>query len=205
MHQTSDRALERNIGAFAGWPKANDWYGEVWEGIMHCCTGNAARAIYFIWEKILTFDSGELRVNLLLNRASPWADIDSHIPYTGQVDVRIKQAVDLSVRIPEWVKPDDVGVQVNGADRRLGWDGRYAVVGRVEPKDVATMNFPIEERTDQVWIEKEEYHLVRRGNEVVAISPPGRVCPLYERPQYRQNSTRWRRAERFVSNEVFKW
>jgi len=205
MHQTTVRVLERNVGAFAGWPKANDWYGDVWEGIMHCCTGNSTRAIYFIWEKILTFDSGKLKVNLLLNRASPWADVDSHIPYTGQVDVKIKQPVDLSIRIPEWVKPEDVKAQVNGADRDLGWDGRYAVVGAVKAGDTAVMTFPIEERTDTVWIEKEKYELARKGNEIVAISPPGRICPLYQRAHYRQDSTRWRKIERFVSNEVFEW
>ena len=205
MNECTDRVLERNIGAFAGWPKANDWYGEEAEGIMHCCTGNAARAIYFIWEKILTFDAGRLRVNLLLNRASPWADVDSHVPYVGQVDVRIKRAADLSIRIPEWVSPEQVNVCVNGDPRGLSWLGRYAGVGQVQPGDVATMTFPIAERTDELWVEKELYQVVRKGNDVVAIRPPGKVCPFYQRAHYRQNATRLRKIERFVSAEVFPW
>ena len=31
-----------------------------------------------------------LSVNLLLNRASPWVDVDSHIPYEGRVDLKVK-------------------------------------------------------------------------------------------------------------------
>lgn len=53
---------------------------------------------------MLEYDAGKLSVNLLLNRASPWADVDSYIPFEGQADVRIKQACELQVHIPEWVK-----------------------------------------------------------------------------------------------------
>ena len=174
-------------------------------GTMHCCTGNGTRALYYLWDHILRYDSGRLRVNLLLNRASPWADVDSHIPYMGQVDVKVKQPVDLSLRIPEWVKPSEVRVQVNGQDRRVSWAGRYVQVGEMKPGNVATMLFPIAERTDNAFIEKERYWLVRKGNDVVKIEPPGRYCPIYQREHYRVNSTRWRQMERFVSQEVIHW
>ena len=107
-----DRVPERNVGAFAGWPTANDWG---W-GIMHCCTGNATRTLFYIWEHILTYQQGQLHVNLLLNRASPWADVDSHIPYAGRVDVKIKQSVELFIRIPEWTTPDQVRLRGQWAE-----------------------------------------------------------------------------------------
>ncbi|GAH86606.1 unnamed protein product, partial [marine sediment metagenome] len=47
--------IERNRGAFAGWALPNAWMGaqaHFRKGIMHCCTGNGARAIYYIWEHI---------------------------------------------------------------------------------------------------------------------------------------------------------
>jgi hypothetical protein len=200
-HQTTERVAERNLGAFAGWPTANDWYTGAGRGIMHCCTYRGARVIYFLWDRMLQHENGRLRVNLLLNRASPWADVDSHIPYVGQVDVRVKEPVELWIRIPEWVEPAEARLQVNGAEREVSWEGRYAAVGGVKPGDVATLTFPIDERTDVVYIEKERYTLVRKGNEVVAIDPPGRNCPLYQRDHYRVDSTRWRKVERFVSKE----
>ena len=45
---TCDHVPERNIGAFAGWPTANDWFAGYGSGIMGCCTGNATRALYYI-------------------------------------------------------------------------------------------------------------------------------------------------------------
>ena len=193
-YETTDGVIERNIGGFAGWPEASDWG----TAIMHCCTGNSTRSIYYLWDSILKYDSGKLRVNLLLNRASPWADVDSHLPYTGQVNVRIKQPVDLAIRIPEWVKPGEVRCQISGTERALRWGGRYAQVGAVKPNDVATLTFPNPARKESVWIEKHPYTLYLKGNTVVDIDPPGRTCPLYQRAEYRDDTTRWRKIERFV-------
>jgi len=202
---TTDRVAERNLGAFAGWAAPNDWHVSNGAGIMHCCTGNGGQTIYRVWERILRFESGKLRVNLLLNRASPWADLDSHIPYTGRVDLKIKVPCDVSIRIPEWVAPADVRCQVAGRDRAVGWQGRYALVGDAKPGEVVTLTFPIAERTDIVHIEKERFTLVRKGNEVVVIDPPGRNCPLYQRQHYRANTTRLVSVERFVGDKLIRW
>ena len=204
-YQITERVVERNVGSFAGWPEANDWWTGVGPGIMHCCTGNGTRAIYYVWEHMVAHEQGKLRVNLLLNRPSLWADVESHIPYVGRVDVKIKQPVDLSIRIPEWVEREEVRVCVGDGDRRIEWYGRYALVGEVKPGDVATITFPIAERSDTVWIEKHKYTLVRKGNDVVAIDPPGRVCPLYQREHYREDGTRWRAAERYVPKKEIYW
>ena len=158
-----------------------------------------------IKEHILTYEAGRLRVNLLLNRASPWADVDSHLPYTGQVEVRVKQPLNLAIRIPEWVTPDQVTCQVQGQPRPLTFAGRYAQVGAVQPDQVATLAFPLAEQTDTVWIEKAQYILVRKGNEVVHIEPQGKTCPLYQRAHYRVSGTRWRQIERFVPSQTLFW
>ena len=121
------------------------------------------------------------------------------------MDVLVKQPLDLSVRIPEWVTRGQTRCQVNGIERDLDWDGRYAHVGSVKQGDVATLTFPIVERTDVVHIEKQRFTLVRRGNEVVSIDPPGRYCPLYQRHHYREGTPRWRKINRFVSDNLIDW
>ena len=69
-----------------------------------CCNGNCSRMLYYVWGNIVTADDGKLRVNLLLNRASPWADVDSWLPYEGRVAISMKTAKEaLLVRVPEWV------------------------------------------------------------------------------------------------------
>ena len=166
---------------------------------MHCCTGNGTRALYYVWENILACDKGQLKVNLLLNRASPWADVDSYIPYEGRVDVRVKRTCDLSIRIPEWVSREQVSCKVNDADCGLSWDGRYAALGKVESESTASLTFPIFERTDKVHIQGTDYTIIRKGNEVVRIDPPGKYSPLYQRDEYRRDTALWRQVERFIA------
>ena len=202
---TTDNVGARSVGGFAGWPSVNDWQGHESRSIMHCCTGNGTRAIYYVWENILTHSDGRLKVNLLLNRASPWADINSHVPYQGRVDVKVKKASHLSIRIPEWVKATDTHCRVNGKQRSLSWEGRYAVVGHVKPQDEVTLSFPIGERIDRIQVEGHDYTLVRKGNEVVSIDPQGRNYPQYQRNHYRENATRLKSVERFVADRTVDW
>jgi len=144
-------------------------------------------------------------VNLLLNRASPWADVESYIPYQGKVEVKVKTSCELSIRIPEWVSPNEVRCQVQGKERSLFFNGRYAQVGEVKPQDAVTLSFPIEEKTYVVHIEKQRFTLIQKGNEMVSISPPGRLHPLYRREYYRDSTPRWRKITRFVSDEQIDW
>ena len=67
---------------------------------------------------------------------------------------------------------------------------------------VATLTFPISERDDVVHVQKRRYALVRKGNEVVVIDPPGKIAPLYQRNHYRANDTRWRKASTFLPEKT---
>ena len=207
-YATDERALERNVGAFGGALMPNDfYYGNSWDGagIVHCCTGNCARAIYYVWENILNFEDDRLKINLLLNRASEWADVESHIPYRGQVDVKVKKPLALSVRIPEWVQPEETRCTVNDKARNLDWDGRYAKVGNVKERDVVTFAFPIRERTETINVQKRPYRILLRGNTCVAIDPPGEISPLFQREYLRSDATRWKKKEHFVSGRTIDW
>ena len=204
--ETGDRVPERNVGGFAGWPTANDWYVGHGLGMMMCCTGNGSRALYYIWEHILSCKDEVLSINLLLNRPSTWADVHSHLPYTGRVEVLVKKNCSLlRVRISDWVKLEEVGCTINGKNRRPRWQGRYALLGAVKVGDMVDVTFPISERKVSVDIEKQTYSLTLKGNEVVDIYPRGRFCPLYQRSYYRQGATRWQNVSRFVSREAIYW
>ena len=213
--ETTENVPERCVG---GWPTGaalNDWYeagtpawyeeGEGTRGFLHGDTIGGGRAIYWAWNRILSYRDGKLKVNLLLNRASPWADVDSYIPYQGRVEIKVKQPFDLAVRIPEWVTPRDVRVQVNATERTVGWDGRYVRVGEVRPGDLVAVVFPIGERTDVVYVQKRKYTLVRRGNDVVSIFPRGQYYPFYRRDHYRSAEPRWCKVQRFVSAKQIDW
>lgn len=205
-YTVTDRVLERNIGAFAGWCNPNDFHAASYGpqgvfGIMHCCTGNGTRAIYYVWKGAVQIQGPRTTVHFLANRASKELDIRSHVPYTGLVEIDVHESTELSVRLPEWISGDQLVANRNGTVASARIQGRYAELGRVADGDRITLAFPISERTDTVWIEKRRYEVIRRGNDIVHISPRGINIPLYQREHYRSGATRFRKMPRFATSE----
>jgi hypothetical protein len=171
---------------------------------MQCCTGNCTRALWFLWRDILSFKDGELKVNMLLNRASFWADVYSFIPYQGRVEIKVHQACKaVLVHAPEWIatNSDEITVQVGGKPRAFKWQARYLCLGEVGAGEQIVMQCPISERTVQEKMGQVTYTLLVRGNTVVSIAPPGRLCPLFQREYLRDNEPRWRKVQRFVAEK----
>ena len=206
-HSVAEHTPERNIGAFAGWSSGNDWV--VNGGIMHCCTGNGTRAIYYVWQSILQSDNERLKVNLLLNRAAPGADIYSYLPYSGRVDLKIKTSFrSVLVRAPEWIESgsNSVVCTVNGISRPVHWQGRSVEIGPAEPGQTLILTFPVSKRTVTERIGPDKYTLVLQGNTVVSIDPSGKHGPLYnDRLLSANNEMRWLKLDRFISGEPIAW
>ncbi len=131
--------------------------------------------------------------------------IDSYVPYTGRVDVRVKESLDLQLRLPEWVKPGEAKCEVDGNVRELTYDGRYAQIGKVARGQTVVVTFPISERTEKRRIEGFDYTFVIRGNDVVQVDPPGKYLPLYQRGHYRTGKPLYQKVVRFVSRQEASW
>ena len=146
-------------------------------------------------------EQGNLRVNLLLNGASQWADVYSHIPSEGKVTIKIKNSLsDVSVRMPEWIESDSSEVKgtVNNVERPVLWNGRYISAGPVASGDIVNVYFPIIERTVRERIAEKTYTLLIKGNTVLSMEPPGRYCPQYQSRRHKARQLVWRPATRFV-------
>jgi hypothetical protein len=176
------------VGSFGGWMRANDAVNIVKEdgderifpnGIMHCCTANGARTLYYVWDSIVTGDAQLARVNLLLNRASELLDVNSYLPALGKVTLKIKRAREVAVRMPEWVDLGRVQLWVANKKKDHEIDGRYIVATDLQSGDEVTLEFPVPERTIHRVIGRRPYKLTLRGSNVVEIDPPGVVYPLY--------------------------
>ena len=206
FNETADRLAERCRGSFAGWASANEWATLI--GIQQCCLGNSSRALYYVWERMLERNGEDLQANLLLNRASPWADIYSSIPYEGRVDFKIKKPCRrLRVRAPEWIESgsQELVCEVNDTPRDLHWEGRYVDAGHVGSGDRVVLTFPIGERTVKETIGDVPYTLTLKGNTVTTIDPPGKIGPMYQRAYYCENQAPWRRVRRFVAESTIDW
>jgi hypothetical protein len=208
-NESADRAVERNIGAFAGWATPNEWG----HSIMHCCTGNSTRTLYYLWEHMLEDEPRKIRLNLLLNRASAAVDVYSYIPYQGRVELKIKKPCEVVlVRAPQWIATGSAGIWagVNGT-RVLRWEGRYVDVGPVRSGDRVVITFAgfsghlQTERTVRERIGPATYALTLRGSTVVAINPPGENGALYQRAAYRGDQAMWRDVRRFVPEQMIRW
>jgi hypothetical protein len=204
---TDCRVLERYLGGFSRNAAVNSWYNGGGNKIEGCCVGNGSRTLYYIWKNILDYKNGQLKVNLLLNRASPWADVYSYIPYEGQVRLRIKKpCTEIKVRMPEWIPQNssDVKCIINDKCSGFSWQGRYVDLGVGNPGDMIKVVFPISERTVKEKIANKDYTLVIRGNTVISIEPAGEKCPFYQRQYYRGNMS-WRPVRRFVTECIIDY
>jgi hypothetical protein len=211
FNEIGEKVPERSIGAFAGWAAPNDWvysYKGIGASIQHCCTGNSTRTLYYIWEHILEYKDSQLRINLLLNRASPWADVYSHIPYQGRVEVKVKKPCgDLSLRVPEWIETGNsqVTAKLGTNPRPLIWEGRYVRTGPVNPGDTVVLTFPIATRTLTETIADTAYTLEIRGNTIVSMSPAGENMPLYSREYMKADRAPTIKVKRFVAEQSLLW
>jgi hypothetical protein len=92
-----------------------------------CGPGNITAGIYLAWEAIVRCKDGNAQINLLLNRASPWLDIDSYLPYEGKVVIHNKIARRLAVRIPLWADREAVRATIGAAPASFYWLNNYIV------------------------------------------------------------------------------
>jgi DUF1680 family protein len=211
-NETADRVAERNVGAFAGWAAPNDFSPDRYTGneatFMHCCMGNGTRAMYYVWQHIADFKDDELRINLLLNRASAWADVYSHVPYQGKVDIAVKKNLGaIAIRVPEWIESGSALVNMtrNGHPVAAIWQGRYVQAGDAKAGDRFTMSFPITTHIVRQTIAGVDYTLEMKGNTVISISPGGKNGPLYRREFMRADIAPQLKVRRFISDQPIAW
>ena len=200
-----DNVAERALGSFCN-SRPNQWYlGVAGPNSCGCCLGNVARAYYYIWDSILQAEGQDLRVNLLLNRASPEADLESYLPYEGKVVLKMKQAKNVFTRIPGWTQRAKVSCTVNGEKRNYQWQGNYIAIGPLNTGDEAVVRFPIMEKLMYRSLKGHEFWVTVRGFTVVDVEPHVEVTPIFQREKYRRPKAPMRNVKRFVSSQRIDW
>jgi len=202
-----DNAAERGLGSFVC-SNPNQWHLHDVPGpqACSCCLGNAGRVLYYAWDSIMDESEDELRVNLLLNRASKAADLDSYLPNTGRVVLKMKESrTKVAVRIPSWVNLTEVICQVNGAPANTEWEGPYLTTPPVNPEDVIEVTFPVREQTVYRQLKSDSYFIDVRGFSVVDLRPHAEVTPILQRPNMREAEAGHRKVQRFVPQTKIVW
>jgi hypothetical protein len=166
---------------------------------------STAAAFYYAWHGITRFDHGLAQVNLFLNRASRWMDVESYLPFEGKVILRNKQAEAVRVRIPAWVDVKNLKVLLNGQPIEVIQPGRCVMVEGIKNGDVIELNFIVRERTDKYFIHDKTYTIQFRGSTVVDISPRNtdpRLIPMYQRDAMKGTKAPMHTVKRFVAENL---
>ncbi len=209
---TNVGVIEAAMGAVAAQPSKGVWFS--------CCTGWGNQGLFYAWEGTLRYADGVARVNLLLNRASLWMDVDSYLPYEGKVVLRNKAAREAFVRIPLWVDMKAVGCRIGDQIVRLEWFGNYLRFRDLRVGDVVTIEFPVAKRIERWTLQPKEHFLIWqlpggtthtikfKGNTVVELSPPLRpgFWVYQDRAEkYKLAKAPVKNVTRYVTPQTLKW
>ena len=212
--ETSDRVIERSLGLLAPMPVGG--YKEPYA--INCCMGNGTQALYYAWSKIVEPRGEAVQVNLLLNRVSPWMDVESYLPYEGKVVLHNKTAKAAYVRLPHFVDPSKVQVSATNRSLLPHWVNKYVVLSEIKPGEEIHITFPIKEDTATYTLyqnlvmgnplrAEKQYACRFRGNTLVDISPrvslPG--YPIYLREHYRQDKAPSETKPHYVTLRMITW
>ena len=200
---TAHDVIQRNIGTFSSGTVPTLLY-PLWT---ICCVGNCSVALYKAWESIVRYADGVAQVNLLLNRASPWLDIDSYLPYEGKVVIRNKTAQRVYVRIPLWVEKSGVRCSGQAVSTPLVWLNNYLIIDGLAGSEVITIEFPmvetVERYTEPTY--ETQYTCHFKGNTLVDISPRAKITGIHEDvPQDDGLRTQIRRAYPIYQRDHYK-
>jgi hypothetical protein len=223
--ETDDHTIDRALGGFMAMGDPTVSSKVVKTG--GCCNSNCSQGLYFAWESIVRFANHSATINLLLNRASPWLDIESHLPYQGKVVIRNKQARRAFVRIPLWVNRQQLRITVNGENRAAIWIDARLFIDSLNPHDTIEITFPVEERVEKHTVMERcegvethggkertiytvaptTYTCTFRGNTLVDITPRSREggYPLYRRDHMRQDKAPTKSATRYATSHIIRW
>lgn len=191
-----DALLRRYVGGFGmGEPSA------IKPEVVGCCSANGAHALVRAWQGILKHRDGVTTVNLLLNRASPWLDVDSHLPHEGKIVLRIRETRSVRVRIPAWLSVEKARATLDGQPATLKRDGRFLRFDELKSGSVITLIFDVPERTEKHTFAGREHTLTFRGGTVTNIEPRNpstTLIPLFNRIVAGE-PVRFHEVERFLT------
>lgn len=186
---------KRMDGRLLGLCGFGDWVNELPSSLdpelpgidmMGCCADAVIRASHAIWKQTVTGDEAETRVNLAFNRTSPLVNVVSCLPHRGELNVVVKKARKVLIRVPAWAPKDQVAAYVDQSPLEPAWEGDYVAFNGVSSGQQLTVTYPlrIATVTETIYTDKHtEFKEQWRGNTIVDISPAGHWLPMYQRPQ----------------------
>ncbi len=182
---------ERMEGGWAGWSSpthllaARETLGHHWGGpelhnktrvFQNCCGGSGTHALFIAWKNAARFEKGTLSVNLHLDKLLPQAEIRGFQPYQGLLTIQLKEDCAVRVRVPDFVKPAAVRVEVSGAAVGSTFFGNYLELGQRKRGEMIKISYPLSLSTEEARIGNPgfrhyRYRVTWKGDTVVRMEP----------------------------------
>ena len=135
-------SYEAMLGSYSRSPFKEDW--------AMCCSPHGAMGLFYCWYGALQYNEGTAQVNLLINRASPWLDMESWLPYEGNIIIHNKKCSRVIIRIPIWAELGKVKFYVNNRMARPRFMGKYACLEGLSAHDIIMVELPVYEWTENL-------------------------------------------------------
>jgi hypothetical protein len=184
---------QRMTGGYAGWTSPNHilaaretlnihWGGaelhDKTRAFQNCCGGSGTHAFFEVWKNAARFENGSLVVNLHIDKRLPQAEIRGYQPFAGLLTIRLDETCKVKVRIPEFVQPGEMKVEVNGKALEGRVWGNYLELGEQPAGDTLRVSYPLNLTTEDVTIgnpgfRQYHYRATWKGATVVKMEPEG--------------------------------
>ncbi len=175
--QISDPARPRNDGAWGvyGHPFGKASILDVFAAVVH--------SLADIHENIVTTaPDGTLSVNLHFDIETPAISIRSQRAKEATLEIKLKEARALRIRVPGWATKSSVHLTVDGKDLPLTWDGSYLLVAKGTGQIIQLRHdLPEKQTTEEMPVSHRQFHLSWRGDEVITCDPPVPIYPAQAR------------------------
>ena len=156
-------------------------------GVEGCCVGAGVRALFLVWDRIVTRDSSGVYVNFNFSRSTEWVNVTSYHPYEGKITVDVHNAPTLFIRVPEWASRDKIRITVDDAVRSPAWHGSFLRLDNLSAGQTVNVQHPLRLQESEEIIAKQRYNLQWKGDTVIEISPKGEKYPIFQREHFRGN------------------
>jgi hypothetical protein len=169
-----DPRLEKAIlGGFAGWGAVTTMSDDTIfsNSNQHCCNAAGARAIYDAWRYAVTDENGTFSVNVHIHRNHKVADIVMEESDLGRLSIQVKQPRQLRVRIPEFVKNEEIQVLRNGKALVNKEENGFIEVGQILSGDNVEVRYPLKSRQTQEKIAPGLFTFEWKGSTVIHAQP----------------------------------
>ena len=175
------------------------------EGVEGCCVAGGIRALFLVWDRIVTRDSMGVYVNFNFSRDTEWVEVASYHPYEGKVTIIVHDAPILFIRVPEWASREKIRICVDDVERPLVWQKNYLKFDNLSRNQLVTVSYPLRWKETEEVIAEQRYRLSWKGDTVIEISPQGERYPIFQKKHMRSNRAPMIKRGYTLSSRQIHW